>query len=143
MCEGVSLDNAVCREEYKTYTSFWILGVAGTLIASLGIFLNTFGLFIIWKSKAKHLFKGWLCAFLFSTQFFYSFQLLISASEGLSIGIHLLFMDFPILCTLDFIFSCFAPSTWRFAYRMSVIQHCKILYDTVKKFTMKNTKIGK
>ena len=68
MCEGVSLDNVECREEYKTYTSFWILGVAGTLIASLGIFLNTFGLFIVWKSKEKHLFQRLIvCLLIFDT----------------------------------------------------------------------------
>ena len=57
MCEGVSLNNPICREKYKSDTSFWILGVGGILIASLGILLNTFGLFIVWKCKQKHIFQ--------------------------------------------------------------------------------------
>ena len=68
MCEGVNLDNQSCREKFKADTSFWILGVAGILIASLGILLNTFGLFIVWRSKDKHIFQKLIvCLLVFDT----------------------------------------------------------------------------
>ena len=96
MCEGVSLNNPICREKYKSDTSFWILGVAGILIASLGILLNTFGLFIVWKCKQKHIFQKLIvCLLIFDTILLY-FSIIDFSFRGLKypIGVHLFVFDY-------------------------------------------------
>ena len=97
MDESCNLDNGNCRAIYRANASYYILGVAGIIIASVGLLLNSFGLFVVWKIKENHIFQKLIvCLLIFDTTLLF-FSIIDFSYRGLKCRSSILVYGIPFI----------------------------------------------
>ena len=107
MDETCNLDNGNCRAIYRATASYYILGVAGIIIASVGLLLNSFGLFVVWKIKENHIFQKLIvCLLIFDTILLF-FSIIDFSYRGLKCRSSMLVYGIPYIVYPGFYMSLF------------------------------------
>ena len=92
MCD---LHHGTCREEFKDGSSNKILGVSGILVASLGLILNSFGLYVLLRNKEKHMFHKLLYCLVTFDSCVLIFSILDAIYRGLKAQDRILVYGYP------------------------------------------------